>query len=78
MYDDDDNGTISEVNLLKVAQELDQDVSEDEIRLMLKIGDRFNRHGGEEVCFEDFMHIMLQAKLYTEDVEDQSVPNLAT
>ena len=34
---------------------------------MLKIGDRFNRYGGEEVDFEDFMYIMLQAKLYTED-----------
>ena len=42
-------------------------MTEDEIRLMLKIGDRFNRYGGEEVDFEDFMYIMLQAKLYTED-----------
>ena len=67
MYDDDDNGTISEENLIKVAQELEQDVTVDEIRLMLKIGDRFNRYNGEEVCFEDFMHIMLQAKLYTEE-----------
>ena len=67
MYDDDDNGTISEENLIKVAQDLEQDVTEDEIRLMLKIGDRFNRYGGEEVDFEDFMYIMLQAKLYTED-----------
>jgi len=44
-------------------------VNEDEIRLMLKIGDRYNRHGGEEVDFDDFMYIMLQAKLYTEEID---------
>ena len=70
MYDDDDNGTISEENLMKVAQELEQDVTEDEIRLMLKIGDRENKNGGEEVDFEDFMYIMRQANLYTETEPD--------
>ena len=58
MYDDDDNGTISEENLQKVAQELELEVNIDEIRLMLKIGDRFNKNNGEEVDFEDFMFIM--------------------
>ena len=67
MYDDDDNGTISEENLVKVAQELEQDVTEDEIRLMLKIGDRYGKYDGLEVDFDDFMHIMLQAKLYSEE-----------
>eukprot|EP00806_Schmidingerella_arcuata_P005627 Macronucleus_6121.p1 GENE.Macronucleus_6121~~Macronucleus_6121.p1 ORF type:complete len:159 (+),score=49.50 Macronucleus_6121:1-477(+) len=73
MYDDDDNGTISEENLVKVAQELEQEVTEDEIRLMLKIGDRLNRYGGEEVDFDDFMYIMRQANLYT-DYTDLDVP----
>ena len=58
MYDDDDNGTISEENLQKVAQELELEVNIDEIRLMLKIGDRLNKNNGEEVDFEDFMFIM--------------------
>ena len=39
MYDDDDNGTISEDNLLKVAAELEEKVTIEEIRLMLRIGD---------------------------------------
>ena len=36
---------------------------------MLKIGDRFNRYGGEEIDFNDFMYIMLEAKLYTDDID---------
>ncbi len=63
MYDDDDNGTISEENLQKVAQELELEVTDDEIKLMLKIGDRHN-HNGEEVNLEDFMYIMQQANLF--------------
>lgn len=58
MYDDDDNGTISEENLIKVAQELEEVVSIEEVRLMLRIGDRENKYGGLEVDFDDFMHIM--------------------
>ncbi len=66
MYDDDDNGTISEENLQKVAQELELEVTDDEIKLMLKIGDRHN-HNGEEVNLEDFMYIMQQANLFNKD-----------
>jgi len=32
---------------------------------MLKIGDRNNRYGGEEVDFEDFMYIMQQTNLFS-------------
>ena len=48
MYDDDDNGTINEENLSKVAEELkiQPPVTDDEIRLMLKFGDRNNQSNG--------------------------------
>ena len=64
MYDDDDGQTIGYDNLKKVAEELDENVKPSEIKLMLKIGDRNNKYGGEEVDFEDFMYIMEQANLF--------------
>lgn len=69
MYDDDDNKTISFENLQKVAAELEEEISEEGIRLMLKIGDRLNKYGGEEVDFDDFMYIMKQANLFSDDQE---------
>lgn len=66
MYDDDDNGTISEENLMKVAQELNEEVTIEEIRLMLRIGDRSNKYGGQEVDIDDFMQIMYEAQLYSD------------
>lgn len=70
MYDDDDAGTISKHNLMNVAKELQQVVSEKELDLMLVMGDREKRYGGEEVDIDDFMRIMLKAKLYKENDED--------
>lgn len=64
MYDDDDNKTIGMDNLQKVADELGEDVPEHDLKMMLKIGDRSGKFGGEEVDFDDFMYIMKQAKLY--------------
>jgi len=64
MYDDDDNGTISFENLEKVAAELEEDISDHEIKMMLKVGDRLNKYGGEAVDFADFMYIMEQANLF--------------
>ena len=63
MYDDDENGTISFENLEKVAAELEEDISDYELKMMLQVGDR-NKHGGEQVDFEDFMYIMEQANLF--------------
>ena len=64
MYDDDDGQTIGFDNLKKVADELEEHVKPSEIKLMLKIADRHNKYGGEEVDFEDFMYIMEQANLF--------------
>ena len=43
---------------MKVAQELNEEVTIEEIRLMLRIGDRSNKYGGQEVDIDDFMQIM--------------------
>ena len=43
MYDYDDGGTISIDNLRDVAKELGQQVTEEELTLMLKLGDRDNK-----------------------------------
>ena len=64
MYDDDDNRRIGFDNLKKVAEELEEKINDDEILLMLKIGDRNNRYGGLEVDFQDFMYIMELANLF--------------
>ena len=52
MYDDDDNKTISMENLKKVAHELGEYVEDEEIMLMLRIGDYDQRYGGQEVDCE--------------------------
>ena len=67
MYDYDDGGTISIDNLRDVAKELGQQVTEEELTLMLKLGDRDNKYNGEEVDKDDFMRIMVTANLYSED-----------
>ena len=76
MYDDDDNKTISAENLKKVAEELKENVPDHEIQLMLKIGDRNNRYGGEEVDFEDFMFIMQQTNLFSKKHDDSLMKSI--
>ena len=44
MYDDDDNKTINIDNMKKVAAELGEEVTDEEIKLMLQIGDRNNKY----------------------------------
>ena len=74
MYDYDDGGTISIDNLRDVAKELGQQVTEEELTLMLKLGDRDNKYNGEEVDKDDFMKIMVTANLYSEDGEPMQLP----
>lgn len=71
MYDDDDNKTISKDNMRKVATELGEEVSDEEIKLMLQIGDRNNKYGGEEVDFDDFMYIMGQTNMFAKVAENK-------
>lgn len=63
MYDDDDNKLISFDNLKRCSMELDETVEDEDIALMLRIGDRDNKYDGLQVDLEDFMKIMGDAKL---------------
>ena len=63
IYDDDDNGIISAENLLRCANDLMETVTEDEIEMMLEMGDR-NKKGG--VDLEDFVALMKNTGLIPE------------
>ena len=39
MYDDDDNGLISEKNIFRCAKDLDEDVNSDEVHMMMVMAD---------------------------------------
>ena len=60
IFDDDDNGKISFDNLKKVAGELNEAVSDAELRDMIREADR---NGDGEVDIEEFIEVMKKAKL---------------
>ncbi|CAK8686979.1 centrin-3-like [Clavelina lepadiformis] len=55
LFDDDDTGRISVRNLRRVARELGETMSEDEIRAMV---DEFDTDGDGEINLEEFVTIM--------------------
>ncbi|EPR63420.1 centrin 2 [Toxoplasma gondii TgCatPRC2] len=55
LFDDDRTGTITLKNLKRVAKELGETMSEDELREMLE---RADSNGDGEISFEDFYAIM--------------------
>ncbi|OXB71740.1 UNVERIFIED_CONTAM: hypothetical protein H355_007869 [Colinus virginianus] len=55
LFDDDRTGTITLKNLKRVARELGETMSEDELREMLE---RADSNGDGEISFEDFYAIM--------------------
>ena len=60
IFDDDDSGKISTENLKKVAIELNENVSDQELRDMIKEADL---NGDGEVDIEEFIQMMRKAKL---------------
>ena len=60
MYDDDDLGLISERNILRCAKDLDEDVTSDEVHMMMVMGD-LKKIGG--VDLEDFLVLMKELGL---------------
>jgi len=40
IYDDDDNGVISEENIRRCARDLQEDVTDEEVKVMMQMGDR--------------------------------------
>ncbi|OEH79723.1 putative centrin [Cyclospora cayetanensis] len=61
LFDDDDTGKISFKNLRRVARELGEDLSDEELRAMI---DEFDRDMDGEISKEEFMSIMKQTSLY--------------
>ncbi|XP_028829185.1 centrin-3 [Denticeps clupeoides] len=55
LFDDDDSGKISLRNLRRVARELGEDMSEEELRAMI---DEFDTDGDGEINQEEFISIM--------------------
>ena len=55
IYDDDDNGGISFENLKKVAKEMGETISDEEIMDMINLADP---RGDQNVTLEDFLSLM--------------------
>lgn len=45
IYDDDDNGLISADNLMRCAADLQEDVTEEEVDMMITLADRDQKNG---------------------------------
>jgi len=56
LFDDDDTGKISVRNLRRVARDLGETMSEDEVTTMIE---EFDTDGDGEINLEDFVTIML-------------------
>ncbi|PFH33309.1 putative centrin [Besnoitia besnoiti] len=61
LFDDDDTGKISLKNLRRVARELGENLSDDELQAMI---DEFDRDCDGEISQEEFFAIMKQTSLY--------------
>lgn len=55
LFDDDDSGKISLRNLRRVARELGENMTDDELRAMI---DEFDTDGDGEISLDDFVAIM--------------------
>uniref|UniRef100_G1Q9R5 EF-hand domain-containing protein n=1 Tax=Myotis lucifugus TaxID=59463 RepID=G1Q9R5_MYOLU len=61
LFDDDETGTISFDNLKRVSNELDENITDEELKEMI---DEADRDGDGEVNEEDFLRIMKKTSLY--------------
>ena len=66
MYDDDDGKTISFENLKRAANDLEQDIKDEELIMMLKIADYNHIYEGVEVDLDQFMYIMEKSGMFNE------------
>ena len=63
MYDDDEGGTIGFDNLQRAAEDLNTDLTDQEINMMIEFADTKDLG---EVDLDDFFRVMREAKLYEE------------
>lgn len=61
LFDDDETGKISFKNLKRVAQELGEKISDEELMEMIEEADR---DGDGEINEEEFMRVMKKTQLY--------------
>ena len=61
MFDDDDTGKISFRNLKRVARELGENMTDEELQEMI---DEADRDGDGEINLEEFMRIMKKTNLF--------------
>mmetsp|Transcript_2549 Transcript_2549/g.2514 ORF Transcript_2549/g.2514 Transcript_2549/m.2514 type:complete len:164 (-) Transcript_2549:146-637(-) len=61
LFDDDHTGRVSLKNMKRVARELGENLSEDELQAMI---DEFDRDQDGEISSDEFMYIMKQSTMY--------------
>ncbi len=61
LFDDDHSGKISLKNMKRVARELGENLSEEELQAMI---DEFDRDQDGEISNDEFMYIMKQSTMY--------------
>ncbi|PSN50855.1 Centrin-1 [Blattella germanica] len=61
LFDDDETGTISFKNLKRVAKELGENLTDEELQEMI---DEADRDGDGEISQEEFLRIMKKTSLY--------------
>ena len=61
LFDDDHTGRITLKNMKRVARELGENLSEEELQAMI---DEFDRDLDGEISAEEFMYIMKQSTMY--------------
>jgi centrin-1 len=61
LFDDDETGKITFKNLKRVAKELGENMTDEELQEMI---DEADRDGDGEICEEEFLRIMKKTSLY--------------
>ena len=61
LFDDDNSGFISLKNLRKIAKELGENLSDDELQAMI---DEFDKDADGQISEEEFLNIMKQSSAY--------------
>ena len=61
LFDEDNTGKISLRNLRRVARELGENLSDDELQAMI---DEFDKDGDGEISQQEFLNIMKQTSIY--------------